>query len=153
MFSWFGKVSFVPYSKVQDFAVHLKDGRLMGSRCKDCGFHSFPPRSDCPECMSGNFEFQEYGGAGTLCTHTRIDAAPTGFEAHVPYTIAVVDLAEGGRALGWLGDTIPPAEIQIGMPVQVVPRIFEDTDGIRVYYTVERPGTPWSKAPPPHVTP
>ncbi len=31
MFSWFGKVSFVPYSKVSDFAVHLKDGRLMGS--------------------------------------------------------------------------------------------------------------------------
>ena len=32
MFGWFGKVSFVPYSKVQDFALHLKDGRLMGSR-------------------------------------------------------------------------------------------------------------------------
>ncbi len=28
--SWFGKVNFVPYSKVSDFAVHLKDGRLMG---------------------------------------------------------------------------------------------------------------------------
>ena len=23
MFSWFGRVSFVPFSKVQDFAVHL----------------------------------------------------------------------------------------------------------------------------------
>ena len=88
MFGWFGKVSFVPYSKVQDFAVHLKDGRLMGSRCKGCGFRTFPPRADCPECMSADFEFHEYGGEGTLYTYTRIDAAPTGFDDEVPYTIA-----------------------------------------------------------------
>ena len=60
MFSWFGKVSFVSYSKVQDFAVHLKDGRLMGSTCKGCGYTTFPPRADCPECNGGEFEFHEY---------------------------------------------------------------------------------------------
>ena len=65
MFSWFGKVSYVPYSKVSDFAVHLKDGRLMGSTCKGCGFASFPPRADCPECMAGEFEFTERDGKGT----------------------------------------------------------------------------------------
>lgn len=150
MFGWFGKVSFVPYSKVQDFAVHLKDGRLMGSRCKDCGFQTFPPRADCPQCMSASFEFKQYTGQGTLYTFTRIDAAPTGFEDKVPYTIAVVELAEGGRALGWFGDTIQADQIQIGMPVQVVPRVFEDTQDIRVYYTVEKPGTTWKEAPPPH---
>ena len=151
MFSWFGKLSFVPYSKVQDFAVHLKDGRLMGSLCKDCGFQTFPPRADCPKCMSGSFEFKRYCGKGTLYTYTRIDAPPTGFDDEVPYTIAVVELAEGGRALGWFGDTIQTEEIQIGMQVQVVPRIFEDTEEIKVYYTVEKPGTTWKEAPPPHL--
>ena len=92
MFSWFGKVSFVPYSKVQDFAVHLKGGRLMGTVCKNCGCASFPPRADCAECMSGEFEFKEWSGKGTIYTLTRIDAAPTGFEDEVPYTVAVVDL-------------------------------------------------------------
>jgi len=53
MFSWFGKVSFVSYTKVSDFAVHLKDGRMMGSVCKDCGYTTFPPRADCPQCLSG----------------------------------------------------------------------------------------------------
>ena len=151
MFNWFGKVSFVPYSKVQDFAVHLKDGRLMGSVCKACGYRTFPPRADCPECLSDAFDFRESTGKGTLYTYTRIDAAPTGFESEVPYTIAVVELDDGGRALGWFGDTIAPDEVAIGMEVQVVPRIFEETEDIRVYYTVEKPGTRWSKTPPVHL--
>jgi uncharacterized OB-fold protein len=147
MFSWFGKVSFVPYSKVSDFAVHLKDGRLMGSVCRDCGYSSFPPRADCPECLSGDFEFSERSGRGTIYTHSTIEAAPTGFDDEVPYTVAVIDLKEGGRLLAWIGDTIAADEVEIGMDVQVVPRLFEETQEIRVYYTVERSGTTWGEAP------
>lgn len=149
MFSWFGKVSFVSYSKVQDFAVHLKEGRLMGSVCKSCGYSTFPPRADCPSCLSGDFSFKEWSGKGTLYTYTTIAAAPTGFEDVVPYTIGVVDLTEGGRLLAWMGETIAPAERAIGMAVQVVPRLFEEIEEIRVHYTIERPGTTWGKAPAP----
>jgi uncharacterized OB-fold protein len=151
MFSWFGKVSFVPYSKVSDFAMHLKDGRLMGSRCTRCGYSTFPPRADCPQCMAGDFEYVEYGGRGSIYTLTSIAAAPTGFEDVAPYTVAVVDLEEGGRLLAWLGETIPAGEARIGMEVQVVPRLFEEEPAIKVYYTVERPGTTWGKAPPPRL--
>ncbi len=147
MFSWFGKVSFVPYSKVSDFAVHLKGGRLMGSVCKQCGYSTFPPRSDCPNCLSGEFEYKEWSGKGKLHTFTTISAAPTGFDDYAPYTVGVVDLAEGGRLLAWIGDTIPAEERKVGIDIQVVPRIFEETEDIRVYYTIERPGTTWGKAP------
>ncbi len=147
MFSWFGKVSFVPYSKVSDFAVHLKDGRLMGSACKGCGYSTFPPRADCPECLGGEFEFREYNGKGTVYTYSVIAAAPTGFDDVAPYTIAVVDLEEGGRLLAWVGETIPEDAVAIGMEVQVVPRIFEEEEDIKVYYTLETPGTTWGKAP------
>ena len=44
-----------------------------------------------------------------------------------------------------------PLIIPIGMPVQVVPRIWEEGEEIRVYYTVEQPGTTWGKAPAPHL--
>ena len=47
----------------------------------------------------------------------------------------------------WSGETID--DVEIGMPVQVVPRIFEEVEDIRVYYTVERPDTTWGKAPAP----
>lgn len=145
MFKWFGKVNFAPYTKVTDFAKHLKDGRIMGTKCKDCGAFSFPPRADCDACMSGNFEFVELSGKSTLQTFTKIVAAPTGFEEVVPYTVGVVDLEEGGRALAWFGDTVQEDEIEIGMELQVVPQIFDEEPNIKVYYSLEKPGTTWSK--------
>ncbi len=146
MFKWFGKVNFVPFTKVTDFARHLKDGRLMGTKCRSCGAFSFPPRADCEACMSGDFEFVELSGRSTLQTFTKIVAAPTGFEDVVPYTVGVVDLEEGGRALAWFGDTIAEEEIEIGMELQVVPQIFDEIEDIKVYYSLEKPGTMWSKA-------
>ena len=145
MFKWFGKVNFSPFTKVTDFAQHLKDGRLMGSRCKACGHVAFPPKADCPECMSPDFEFSEYSGKGTLHTWTRIDAAPTGFDELAPYTIGVVDLEEGGRLLAWFGESVPEGDISIGMDLQVVPQIFEELEEIRVYYSLELAGTTWTK--------
>ena len=147
MFEWFGKVSYCPHTKVSDFAAHLKDGRIMASRCASCGYTTFPPRADCPKCLSGEFRFSEISGRGTLATFTRIDAAPLGFEDMAPYTLGVVELEECGRLLAWVGSSIPEAELEIGMPVQVVPRMFEEIQAIKVFYTLERAGTRWGKAP------
>jgi uncharacterized OB-fold protein len=145
MFKWFGKVNYTPYTKVTDFARHLKDGRLMGTRCNKCNAMSFPPRADCDQCLSGDFTFEELSGEGKVHTFTKIVAAPTGFEDVAPYIVGVVDLKEGGRALAWFGDTLEEIEIEIGMDVQIVPRIFEELEDIKVYYSFEKPGTTWSK--------
>jgi uncharacterized OB-fold protein len=59
--------------------------------------------------------------------------------------VGVVDLEEGGRALAWFGETIAEDEIEIGMQVQIVPQIFEELEEIKVYYSLEKPGTTWSK--------
>ena len=147
MFGWFGKVSFVSYAKVADFAVKLKEGHISGSKCRACGFATFPPRADCPECLSGDFEYREVSGRGTILTYSRIAAAPTGFEGEAPYTVAVVDLEEGGRLLAWVGESIPEEEIRIGLPVQVVPTLDAETEEIRVGYSVEREGATWGKTP------
>ncbi len=119
----------------------------MGTVCDNCGATAFPPRADCSECMSGSFSFSERSGKGTVYTHSTIAAAPTGFDDEVPYTVAVVDLEEGGRLMAWVGDTIGADNVEIGMEVQVVPRLFEELEQIRVYYTVEKAGTTWGKAP------
>jgi uncharacterized OB-fold protein len=132
MFAWFGKVNFSPYTKVTEFANYLKDGHLMGSRCKHCGYESFPPRADCSQCLSGDFEYIEFSGHATLVSFTTIHAAPTGFEDVAPYTIGVV------------GDSIAKDEIKIGMELQVVPQIFEELEQIKVYYSLEKPGTTWA---------
>jgi len=95
--------------------------------------------------MSGDFEFVELSGRSTLHTFTKVVAAPTGFEDVVPYTVGVVDLEEGGRALAWFGETVPDDEIAIGMDLQVVPQIFDEEENIKVYYSLEKSGTTWSK--------
>ena len=100
--------------------------------------------------MSDKFEFVEYTGKGKVFTYSTIAAAPTGFDDMAPYTVTVVELEGGGRLMGWLGETIPVGDIKIGMDVQVVPRIFEEDLETRVYYTVDKPGTTWHKAPAPH---
>ena len=145
MFKWFGKVNYTPYTKVSEFAQYLRDGYLMGSRCLKCGAQSFPPRADCDLCMSGDFEFFELSGKARLHTFTKIVAAPTGFEDVAPYIVGVVDLDDGGKAVAWFGESIAEEAIEIGMEVQVVPQIFEELEDIKVYYSLEQPGTTWAK--------
>jgi uncharacterized OB-fold protein len=87
--------------------------------------------------MDDNFEWVEYSGRGTLHSFSKIYAAPKGFEDMAPYIIGVVDLEEGGRLLSWLKD-IPDSEIKIGMRVKVIPRIFEEIEEIKLYYTIEK---------------
>ena len=137
MFKWFGKVNFAPYTKVSEFANFLKDGKLMGSKCMKCGEISFPPRADCINCMSSDFEWTEYSGKGTLHTFTTIYIAPTGFDDIAPYIIGVLDLDGGGRLLGWI-EELEEEEIKIGMKMKAVPKIFEEIEEIKVYYTLEK---------------
>ena len=145
MFEWFGKVSYCPHTKVEGFARHLKDGRLMGSKCAACGEVSFPPRADCPACRHDAFEYTEMSGKGTVVTFTRIAAAPAGFEDVTPFTVGVIDLEETGRLLAWFGETIKEDEIKVGMDLQLVPQIFDELEEIKVYYSLEKPGTTWAK--------
>lgn len=139
MFKWFGIVNHTPHTKVAAFATHLREGRLMGSRCRACGARTFPPRADCDRCLSGDFELVAIAGRGRLYTWTRIDAAPSGFEAWAPYTLGVVDLDEGGRALAWIGASVPEQALRVGMELRLVPRIHEAIEDITVDYTLEAP--------------
>jgi uncharacterized protein (DUF169 family) len=47
--------------------------------------------------------------------------------------------------LAWFGETIKEEEINIGMELQMVPQIFEELEEIKVYYSLEKPGTTWAK--------
>ena len=136
-FKYFGKTNFTPYTKVDKFADYLHKGKLMGTKCKKCGEIYFPPRADCLKCMDDTFEWIEYSGNGTLNSFTTIHAAPKGFDDIAPYTIGIVDLKEGGRLLAWIGD-IPKEEIKNDMTVKVLPRIFEEIQEIKLYYTIEK---------------
>ncbi len=117
-FERFGKVSFAPFTKVSKFVDFLDEGKIKGTVCKKCGTFHFPPRGDCVSCPSTEIEWKEISGNCRLVTYTTIHAAPSGFEDDKPYTLAMVDLEEGGRALGWTED-LTEETLSIGMALKL----------------------------------
>lgn len=117
-FNRFGFVSFTSITKINDFIDHLKEGRIMGTRCKDCGLHFFPPRADCHQCFSGNMEWFEISGKGTLVTYSRLEYAPAGFESDLPYCIALVDYGHV-KVFGRIASDIPEEEVNPGMEMSI----------------------------------
>jgi len=118
-FKKFGTVSFTSLTKVNDFIDHLEQGKVMGSRCKDCGLVFFPPRADCYECLSSNMEWFEITGKGKLLTYSKLQYAPVGFQDDLPYCIALLDYGDY-KVFGRIASDIPEDEIKLGMEMKTV---------------------------------
>lgn len=113
-FKKFGTVSFTATTRINDFIDYLEQGKVMGSRCTDCGKVFFPPRADCCQCFSSNMDWFEVKGPGKLVTYSRLKYAPVGFEEDLPYSIAVLDYG-AYKVFGRIADDTPEEEIKIGM--------------------------------------
>ncbi|MBD3010689.1 Zn-ribbon domain-containing OB-fold protein [Streptomyces sp. 5-10] len=95
------------------------EGRLLIRRCGGCGRAHHYPREFCPYCWSANVAWEAASGAASLYTWSvvhRNDLPP--FGARVPYTAAVVDLAEGPRMMTELIE-VPEGGPRVGMRLRV----------------------------------
>lgn len=118
-FSKFGTVSFVSITKVNDFIDYLEQGKVMGTRCKDCSLLFFPPRAQCHRCLTSNMEWFEVSGTGKLVSYSKLKYAPVGFDEDLPYAIALLDYGEY-KVFGRLAGDVPEEEITIGMEMKTV---------------------------------
>ena len=116
-FERFGVVSFTSQTKAAPFVDHLDKGKLAGTRCKSCGAVYFPPRADCSGCLSSAMEWSEVTGKGKLISYSKLIYAPTGFEADLPYTIALVEFENGMKVFGRLSKVFKDEDLAIGMPL------------------------------------
>ena len=116
-FKKFGTVSFTSITKTNDFIDYLEEGKVMGTRCQDCGMAFFPPRADCHQCLTSNMEWFEVTGQGKLVTYSQLQYAPIGFQEDVPYSIALLDYGDY-KIFGRIAGDIPEDEIQIGMEMK-----------------------------------
>jgi len=119
-FGKFGKVSYVAETKVQDFVKYLEQGKIMGSKCKNCKRVYFPPRVDC-DCMSGETEWIELSGNCRLITYTTVHFAPVSFRYDIPYVLGVAQFEEGPTVFAPLSKEIKEDEIKVGMSLKLVP--------------------------------
>lgn len=116
-FSKFGTVTFTATTKVNDFVDYLEKGKVMGTRCKDCGMMFFPPRADCYKCLAGNMEWFEVSGKGKLVSYSKLEYAPQGFGDDLPYSIALLDYGDY-KVFGRIANGVPEEEIEVGMEME-----------------------------------
>jgi hypothetical protein len=118
-FGKFGTVSFTRTTRVNDFIDHLEKGSVMYTRCNTCGADFFPPRADCGLCLSSDMAWRKVTGTGKLVSYSRLEYAPVGFEADLPYSIAMLDYGDF-QIFGRLDKDVDLTEVKIGMPMTTV---------------------------------
>lgn len=118
-FKKFGTVSFTAISKTNDFITHMEEGKIKGTRCKDCGMTFFPPRADCYKCLTSNMEWYDVEGAGKLVTYSQLQYGPVGFDGDLPYTIALVDYGDY-KVFGRISGKLKEEDLQVGMDMKTV---------------------------------
>lgn len=117
-FKKFGTVSFTSISKVNDFIDYLEKGKVMATKCKDCGELFFPPRADCYKCLTSNMEWIEVSGKGKLLSFSKLEYSPVGFGDDLPYSIALLDYGDY-KVFGRLANDLPEEDVKVGMEMKV----------------------------------
>ncbi len=91
----------------------LQRGVLRFQRCAGCGAAQTLARFACTSCGGTQLAWQDASGDGTVYAVTVVQRAPSeAFRALVPYTLLLVDLAEGVRVMAHgtpglaIGDTV-----------------------------------------------
>jgi uncharacterized OB-fold protein len=120
-FEKFGIVNYTKETKVADFVKYLENGKVVGTQCAKCKAKYFPPRADCPRCLSSTFDWLEIAGNGKLITYVTVNYGPVGFEDRTPYTLGIVDFGDGLQALAPLNGDIEKDNIKIGMNLEIRP--------------------------------
>ena len=103
------QLTVLPYLKREGEQV-----QLVGSACKACGFHTFPPTTVCPSCMALDLASLPLAAVGTLYSFTTIRHNKA--EIYGGY----VDFPERVRVFGHLRGFSPEAPPRCDLQVAVV---------------------------------
>ncbi|MBN2715509.1 MAG: Zn-ribbon domain-containing OB-fold protein [Deltaproteobacteria bacterium] len=95
--------------------------RLEGTRCTRCDRLEFPAVIRCSACGCTEFEICQLSGKGEVVVATTVFEAARDFGEHVPYSAAIVKLAEGIHLAAMITD-VEPRDVYVGMKVEMVTR-------------------------------
>jgi uncharacterized OB-fold protein len=97
---------------------------LVIQRCTRCGELRHPPGPACPSCGSFEWDTVTASGRGTVYSFV-VTHYPQVPAFDYPLPIALIELEEGTRLVCNLID-IDPADVRVGMPVEVTFVAFDD---------------------------
>jgi uncharacterized protein len=110
----------------KDFNEALKQNKLLGLKCHDCGEITVPPKMACSRCAGPNMEVIELKTEGKIKTFTTVFVGAEGRESEVPYILVIVEMEEGPWLMGNL-EGIDPKQASmelIGKKVKMGNKIF-----------------------------
>jgi uncharacterized OB-fold protein len=110
----------------------VEAGELRFQRCRACGTPWLPPQVACPACLSEDWWWERASGAATVVASTVFHRAyHPAFADRLPYTVSLVELAEGPRLLSnvvGIGDGAPApgarVELEIARADEVALALF-----------------------------
>jgi hypothetical protein len=113
----------------------LKEGKFLVQHCHDCGGQIFYPRVVCHHCGGTNLSFREHSGEGEIYSFTVIHKnRHPAFKDKVPYVVAIVELAGGGRMMTNIVDC-DAEDVKIGQKVKLKPAAVSE-DVTLPYFTL-----------------
>lgn len=95
-----------------------REHKLLIQRCKACGTLRHPPGPCCPKCHSFEWDTMQASGRGTVYSYV-VMHYPEVPPFEYPNPVGLIELEEGTRLVAQLVG-VKPADVRIGMPVEVV---------------------------------
>ncbi len=119
------------------YLAGLKQGKIMGIRCPDCGRTMVPPRSFCELCFRPINDWVELSDTGKINTYSVSYLNWDATRRQTPEVPAVIEIdgASPGMGilhlLGEVGETLEEitGRLSLGMPVQAVWKAPEERQG------------------------
>jgi len=117
------------YATAAKYHQFVREGKLMGIQCKECGQKIIPPRPICLNCGSTSFEWIEFGKEGKLTCFTEIHVVGVKWANEAPILIGIVELEGGERVTARLYN-VKREDLRIDIPLEAT--FVEKEDGIEL---------------------
>jgi uncharacterized OB-fold protein len=109
--------------RTEPYWLAAVEGRVIGSRCDNCGTFVLPPKPYCFECLGQAFTWVDLPGTGTVYSFTIVrHPLHKGLAEVVPYVSGIIELdgtqGAGARLMGNIIDC-EPDEVRIGDTIEV----------------------------------
>lgn len=107
------------YATAAKYHQFIREKKLMGLQCKECGHKTIPPRPICLNCGSTSFEWVEFKQEGNLTSFTEIHVVGAKWVNEAPILIGIVELEGGERVTARLYN-VKQKDIKIGMFLKAI---------------------------------
>ena len=102
---------------IRDFQEGIREGKIEGYRCTNCGHQQIDIMEFCPVCHRARLQKVEFSKYGNVITYTIQLVAPEQFMNEVPYAWAIIQLDGGPKVTGWIPFISKPEDLPIGQRV------------------------------------